>query len=241
MKTSIWDVLTGILLLGILCLIGAVGMVLLNPNTALNPLRPAAESVISTVMIPTSTTTSVVLPPTWTPTVEGGAGANPSGNLAATATERPTLTPIPSLTPVRLPTFTPTKVVVPTAILGGGSTGTTSGGGGAAGGRCQVVTQNPADGTTFPKNQTFTTTWKLQNTSDDSWRADSVDLRFISGDRLHVGTDVRDTSGDVTVNGTTTITVDMIAPSASGEYQSNWALSAGNTSICRFFVKIKVD
>jgi hypothetical protein len=58
---------------------------------------------------------------------------------------------------------------------------------------------------------------------------------------MHLGNDVRDMPYSVSTDAAVDILVDMIAPTAKGTYTANWALTAGNTSVCRFFVTLKID
>lgn len=62
-----WNILTVLTLLASIGLIGALLMVYSNPFISINPFPPPTMPVL--VIIPTSTATPVVLPPTWTPTV----------------------------------------------------------------------------------------------------------------------------------------------------------------------------
>lgn len=82
----IWNILTGLLLIGTL----AVGLIFLmiffNPQSGLNPLPPTTMPAL----VPTFTaspTPKEVLPPTWTPTL--------SPTLLPTETPGPTDTPLP--------------------------------------------------------------------------------------------------------------------------------------------------
>lgn len=221
MKISIWDILTGLTLLGILCLVGIFGTILLNPNAALNPLQP--PTLVPPIVLPSPTNTAVGLPPTWTPTPSA---VQPE---VVQPTLRPSRTPEPSATPVILPTFTPSRTVrVGPAAQGGG--------------RCSVIYQSPEDGTVFAPGTPFTMRWTLKNNSDTDWRSDSIDLRFMSGDRIHMGADIRDLPYSTTAGGAIDILVDMRAPTGEGgTYTSNWALLAGSNPVCRFYVTIEVD
>lgn len=226
MKNSIWDILTGIVLLAILCLIAGFGAVVMNPGLlGLNRPQPNSPGeLVPTIAIPTETEESTGLPPTWTPTPREATAASING----APTLRPSSTPVPTFTPVILPTFTATKVT-----SGGGS-------GGISGGNCTVVYQNPTDDSSMSAGQGFTTRWTLKNTSSDTWRSDSVDLRVSGGTRMHTGADIRDIPYSVSTNGLVDILIDMVAPTVKGTYTENWQLSAGNTSVCSFFVTIKV-
>lgn len=222
MKLSIWDILTGLTLLAILCLVGVFGAILYNPAVAFNPLRPPAA--VATIALPTATETQPGLPPTWTPIprVEEQQPAE-----QGMPTLRPSSTPQPTATRVILPTFTPSK----TARIGIPGQG---------GGNCSVIFQDPKDDSYVDAGKPFDMRWTLKNTGDTTWNRSSVDLRFMSGERMHGSTDLRDLNYDVGAGGAVDILIDMTAPKESGEYTSNWALLEGSKTICRFFVTVKV-
>jgi hypothetical protein len=221
MKTSIWDILTGVVLLGILCMVAGFGMILINPNLPINPFQPQpnTQPTIPSIVLPSPTITSPALPPTWTPKAQAQ-----ETKVEGAATLRPKSTPVPTDTVVVLPTFTPSKTP---------RTGIT-------GGKCTVVTQDPKDNSFITKGTSFTTHWTIKNSTSDVWRADSVDIRFISGNRLHSGNDVMDMPYDVGAGGLLDLTISMVAPSEAGSYVSNWQLAAGNTSLCNFFITFSV-
>lgn len=225
MKNSIWDILTGIMLLGVLCVLGAFGAIMVNPNIAINPLKPGARvpELVPTIALPVPTETRPGLPPTWTPTPQPTATNTPEA--AVQPGLRPTSTLPPSPTPFRLPTFTS---VPPTRT-------------GASGGRCQVVSQDPQDGSIVTPGSSFITRWTIKNTSDKEWRSDSVDLRYVpsSDPRMHNGADTYDLPVSVPTNGTVDVQVSMRAPDSSGTYISQWGLYEGDRSLCRFFVQIR--
>ena len=92
--SAFWDILSILLMVGMLVLGLVFLMIYLNPYISLNPFPPPAA--VPSVFIPTGTPTQKALPPTWT----------------ATSTLEPsaTLTPVPptdTLTPVPTETTTP--------------------------------------------------------------------------------------------------------------------------------------
>ena len=223
MKISIWDVLTGILLLGIVLLVGAFVAILLNPNVSFNPLPPqvtAGQQTIPTIVLPTATATSLALPPTWTPAPQ----LEPTLARSA-ATLRPTSTPVPTFTPVILPTFTPSRAAP--AAHGGGS--------------CSVTAQTPPDNSFMIAGQSFDVQWTLKNQSPQVWRSDSIDIRWMGGDKLGISQTVYDMPYDVSPGSMLIIPVKMIAPTQGGAYTSNWALVNGSVTICQFYLQIKVQ
>lgn len=222
MKLSIWDVLTGITLLGIICLIGAFAMLLINPNMPYNPFPPrvgGAQQTIPTIVLPTGTATTNALPPTWTPVPQ--ATDTPVGQQP---TLRSTSTPVPTATKVILPTFTPSRAAP--AAHGGGS--------------CNVTSQTPADNSYVTAGQSFDVQWILKNQSPQMWRSDSIDIRWMGGDKLGIPQNVYDMPYDVSPGAMLTIPVKMVAPAKAGAYTSNWALVQGSTPICQFYLQILV-
>lgn len=224
MKSSIWDILTGILLLGIIVLVGLFVAILINPNVPFNPLPPPAsahhnQQPIPTIVLPTATATPLALPPTWTPTPQ----VEPT-LIRQAATLRPTSTLVPTFTPVILPTFTPTRAAP--AAHGGGS--------------CSVTAQEPPDNSYITAGQSFDVQWTLKNQSPQVWRSDSVDIRWVGGDKLGVSQTAYDLPYDVSPGSMLVIPVKMVAPTQGGAYTSNWALVNGATTICQFYIQIKV-
>ncbi len=218
MKTSIWDILTGVILLGIICMVGAFVTILANPHTAINPLPPSAgiPGVITPIVMPAASTPTQGLPPTWTPTATQENTQAPVNSNGL----RPSSTPLPTNTVVVLPTFTPSTT--PRTGLGGGT--------------CLVVNQTPADNSYQTNGSTFPVRWIIKNTSSDTWRSDSVDIDYVSGGRYHSGNDVIDMPYDVAPGGMLDWTVNLTAPNKNGSYVSNWKLAAGDKTLCAFYI-----
>lgn len=225
MKLSVWDILTGLTLLGIVCLLGAFGVILVNPSVGFNPLKPAVLATVAPIVLPSATPTEIGLPPTWTPTVDPAQGEPAVG----APTLRPSRTPEPTPTRFVLPTFTPSTAPRATSVRTGLGTG----------GDCTIVYQYPPDDTTLTHGSAFDMRWTLKNTSSTSWRSDTIDIRFVSGDRMHNSSyDVQDMDFDVASGSAFDLVVPMIVPSTGDSYTSYWALMAGNTAVCRFFIAI---
>jgi hypothetical protein len=86
----IFNLLTILVIIGVLCVGAVFLMIFLNPQVAFNPYKPPTR--IPTIALPTSTPPAVIqLDPTWTPT--------PSAEPTATLTPRPTNTPLFTETP----------------------------------------------------------------------------------------------------------------------------------------------
>lgn len=114
----IWNILTVIVLLMTLCICVGVGVLLINPQNALNPFPPPTMPVEAE--FPTATPTpKSVLPPTWTPapTIFPTQTPIPTNKLVPTDTTQPT-EPAASPTPI-LPTET-LGAEEPTATPGDG-------------------------------------------------------------------------------------------------------------------------
>jgi hypothetical protein len=106
---------------------------------------------------------------------------------------------------------------------------------------CQVVYQDPLDGTVQRASTSFDARWNIRNTGPAGWKSESVKIRFISGDRLHSGADLRDLPYSVDPGWVLDLVIPMTAPAAAGSYVSNWALEDGSTRLCTFNIKIRVQ
>jgi hypothetical protein len=107
---------------------------------------------------------------------------------------------------------------------------------------CTLVSQTPADNTTFTRGYDFDTIWTVKNTSSFDWRTDTVDFMYVSGTKMHKPAygDIKDLKVNVAKNGTIALIVDMLAPTTPGTYSETWALKNGSTTICTMFVTIRV-
>ncbi|MFH2103444.1 MAG: hypothetical protein ABIJ39_08855 [Chloroflexota bacterium] len=91
-NSLIWNILTGVMLLGVLCLGGFFLSIFINPYQAFNPFPPAPLPTL--VQYPTATSTLIPRAATWTP--------SPTIVPLPTRTRAPEWTPIPSNTPFSL-------------------------------------------------------------------------------------------------------------------------------------------
>jgi len=100
---QMWDILSIVLLLITVCIGIYFVLIYLNPDFALNPLRPYESR------IPTATITPIQLNPTWTPTA--------TVYVSPTATLLPSITPPATNTPANFvpPSDTPAPTNPPTA------------------------------------------------------------------------------------------------------------------------------
>jgi hypothetical protein len=96
-SSDIWNILTVIVLLMTLCVCLGVGLLLINPQNALNPFPP--PTMPAEAEFPTATPTpKSVLPPTWTPapTILPTETTSPTDTLVPTNTTVPTNTAPPT-------------------------------------------------------------------------------------------------------------------------------------------------
>ena len=108
---------------------------------------------------------------------------------------------------------------------------------------CSLVSQTPADGTTFTIDTPFNTTWVLQNTGSAKWDPNEVDVRYMGAAnnvQLHQGADVYDLTTTVQPSATYNFSVSMIAPFNAGTYGELWEVAQGSQQICQFYVYISV-
>jgi hypothetical protein len=118
MKVQIWDILAILLLLAALAVVAVVGSIFMDPYSSLNPFPP--PQVPALLVIPSSTSVPLRMPPTWTPV--GFSGTASGTDLASTVL--PSSTPLPTATGIVLPsgtntgtptnTSTATRTVTPT-------------------------------------------------------------------------------------------------------------------------------
>jgi len=110
--------------------------------------------------------------------------------------------------------------------------------------QCVLVSQDPADNSTFPLSTGFGMTWVLQNTSGTAWEADKVDLVFlgaIDGQRLHQNGDVYDITTTVQPGESYTVSGGLITPAEPGQYGEAWALQQEGTALCTFWVLVNAQ
>ncbi len=157
--------------------------------------------------------------------------ASPTVTIAGIPTATATFLALPTPSPTLFTNFsTPTS-----------SSGSTGGGSGAVGCNNSVFVSDVTypDNTVVTPGQAIKKTWKLQNTGSCAWTP-TYKVTFISGSAMGgVTTPIGITvapgaSGDVTV--------DMIAPSATGEVIGYWILTndSGQNFGSNFYIQVKV-
>lgn len=123
MKVLLLNICTGLFLF-LAVLFGLFFLVvLINPQSYLNPLPPPLMP--ERLVLPTQTATSLQLPPTWTNTPITLPSIPPLG-FGATATLRPSSTLYPTNTSFSLPTRTPTPTKTFTPTVTSTSTNTST-------------------------------------------------------------------------------------------------------------------
>jgi hypothetical protein len=197
-----------------------------SPTPTLAPTvdtQPTLDAV-STIAVQTVYAQLTENAPTATPVI-------PTDTPAPTAAPTETLVPSPT---VVLPTatatvFHPTWTFVPTPATATPVPAT-----------CSITTQEPATGAVFAPKADFDGHWVVKNISKETWQASNTDVRFVSGDKFQVGGDLYDIAADVAVDGSTTITIDMVAPTTVGKYKATWGVYNGSTLVCSLNVNIEV-
>lgn len=155
----------------------------------------------------------------------------------------------PSATPTMITstptiTFTPlaSPTLFPTIASSGGTTGGTGGTGSGAVGcsNSQFVSDvTVPDDTAMTPGQTFTKTWKLQNTGTCAWTT-AYKVSFVSGNAM--GGAATPLTVAVQPGQSGDISVSMTAPATAGDAIGYWILTndSGQNFGTSFYVKIKV-
>jgi uncharacterized protein YraI len=113
-----------------------------------------------------------------------------------------------------------------------------------SGEQCVLVSQQPADFTTFPTGSGFSASWVLRNTGAVAWNSSEVDVVFqgaIDGIRLHQNWDIYDLPTTVAAGESITLTGGSITPSEPGQYGEVWALQQGSQVLCTFRIIVNVQ
>lgn len=144
----------------------------------------------------------------------------------------PSATPVPSLTATQAPTETAVSTQAQTDTVTPGPEATLFSGtpGTATDDLAEWVSQSIADGTVFAPGETFTIVWTLKNAGKSTWTPFYL-LRFYSGDVFGAPEEIF-LDRDVLPGETIDIVIPMTAPTALGEYRSDWVM--GNPSRSNF-------
>lgn len=178
--------------------------------TALPP--EAIDTIIAQTAGAAATQTAALLPPTLTPT----------------------LTPSPTRTPTQTPSPSPTFLFILATLSKTPTLGPASGELG-----CQLLEQSPGDDAHMAKRQSFTVSWKVQNTGTSTWNSNEVDFVYVSGDKLATVKAV-DLPKSVEPGASVTLKVTMTAPADNGKYKTAWNLHQGKQEFCKVNISIIV-
>lgn len=153
----------------------------------------------------------------------------------------PSVTPTVA-TPTGTVTFTPQPLAtLPTSQGISTSSSSSSGGSGAVGCNNSVFVSDVTvpDDTVMTPGQSFTKTWKLQNTGSCPWTT-SFKVSFVSGNAMSGTTTALTTTVQAGQSGD--ISVAMKAPATTGDAIGYWILTndSGQNFGSSFYVKIKV-
>lgn len=125
----------------------------------------------------------------------------------ATNTLQPTNTPAATNTPL---------VTATTGLAPGGATGS-----------CDVMTfvadMTVTDGEEIPAGTPFTKTWQVKNSGTCDWST-AYQLVFSSGDQMG-GPSSQNLAAAISVGATGEVSVELVAPSTSGDYTGYWAIA----------------
>ncbi len=132
-------------------------------------------------------------------------------------------TEIALLTPTATNTLQPTPTLFATSAPF--MTPTTGSGGGTGG--CDVMTfvsdVTVTDGEEIAAGTPFTKTWQIKNSGSCDWST-AYQLMFSSGDQMG-GPSSQNLTAAISVGSTGEVSVELIAPSTSGDYTGYWAIA----------------
>jgi hypothetical protein len=168
---------------------------------------------------PEETATPTKAPPaaTDTPVATDTPTAAPTDTPTATPTDTPTPTKTPKPTKTSTPTATPTPPV-PAARF--------------------VTDVTIPDGTVMNPGQSFTKTWRVENSGIVPW-GEGTQLVFASGAQMGGTSPI--SVGDVAPGETVDISADMVAPTEPGTYTGRWRLQAADgTAMMTLSVNIEL-
>lgn len=179
----------------------------------LTALAPVASDTPAATNTPTATETSL-----------------PTNTLAPSSTSLPTATTAPSITPlpptatrvVVLSTNTPSASATPNTIT------------------CALSEVSPEAGADYKPGDSFDAAWTIKNTGSTTWSASEVDIRYLSGTKMHEGDDNRDLPVNVAPNESFRYIFDMIAPSTAGRHSETWVLTRSGETLCILTATIDV-
>jgi hypothetical protein len=163
-----------------------------------------------------------------------GAAATQTFVLLPTLTITPTFTPVPTEISSSTPTFI---FVLPTSTV---PSSTPTLGLSSEPYDCRILSQSPADDTSFVAGINFQARWQVRNIGTQTWGVNSADIRYTSGTKFH-RTPVYDMSKAVPPGEQIDIFVEMWAPVDPGTYTTTWKIKVGKTEFCTMKLKIIVN
>ena len=153
-----------------------------------------------------------------------------SSDLTMTAIAAPTDTPVPTETPAPTLAVATSTGGIP---FGAGTTPAAPVGGAASTSSCYGLTfvsdVSIPDNTQMDPGETFTKTWKVQNSGSCAWEAG---FKFQSTGGNNMGASAFTLPSSVAAGATYDIPVPMTAPNAAGTVRGNWRMS---TAAGQFF------
>jgi hypothetical protein len=153
----------------------------------------------------------------------------------ATATQEPTAAPptntVAPTNTLPAPTATNTFVVI---------TNTPAPTNTPTGYTCTLSDALPGFADDFAPNAPFDAAWTIKNTGSKTWVANDIDIRYLSGTKMHEGGDVTDMPGNVEPDKTFRLVFDMLAPNTTGRHTETWVISQGGATLCAMSVTIDV-
>lgn len=106
---------------------------------------------------------------------------------------------------------------------------------------CALVSQKPKDWTKMQRRHIFDATWTVRNTGTKTWGKHGIDLKYISGTKMHTYGDTYNLAKNVGSGKTITLIVDMISPKTKGYYTAVWGLYKGSQVFCKLSITINVN
>jgi hypothetical protein len=104
---------------------------------------------------------------------------------------------------------------------------------------CQLIGQDPADGTQLAPKTDFDAVWEVRNTGSAAWDEDNIDFAYLSGRKMHKNA-VYDLAENVNKGESVDLVVDMVAPDDKGTYKVVWSLRRGGDDFCQVNMTIVV-
>ncbi|MGD0004066.1 MAG: NBR1-Ig-like domain-containing protein [Anaerolineaceae bacterium] len=214
MKNVIWNILAVLALMAIVALAFVFLNIYSNPKSTFNPFPP--PTVPANLVIPTSTSTPILLPATWTPKPATPTPNNTNFNLI---TRTYTLTP----------SETSQALVIKPSITPNGDKYS-----------CEISVDKPLDGSMVDYGSNFNGQWIIMNDGTEPWDHTRVQARYITGTKLQTKKDFVNLPRDVNPGSSVNLSLDMTAPSDVGTYYATWGLMEGDTVICRWTFAIRI-